>query len=328
MSRAERFRQWCSALGFVGFSFTSIDHRRNKDGVPKKYPRGMPRWKAVTRMDDTAVRDNHKAFAVRTGFLSGITVIDCDTPEGYHALIRDFPSLSKTLTIRTRHGYHIYCRYHPEVPTTTRTFAERYPAPIDTRNDDGLVFAPPTTYMDCISGELQSYVFENKVDREGLAAFPASLVPQTKSMVPLRRTGRSGLGSTACMKPCYQRSEKIPTASPEELDELLRLLPPEEYLAPFDTWYKIGAIVCFETEGSSDGLELFLAHSRRALRYAGVERKEVARMWTKYSRRRKAEQPEATVATLYWWCCGIGGQAAATAIRQKYRDGPLIECLF
>ena len=137
-----QFLEYCQRWQFVGFSLDKIVF--TEDG--KKQVVGMPSWKFIHRDNFTSyIRPDHQAFAFLTGKLSGITVIDCDTHQIYNEIIRHFPVLESSLTVLTLRGAHIYCQYTPGVRTSRETF-HSFPA-VDVRNDEGIIFAPPTTYQ-------------------------------------------------------------------------------------------------------------------------------------------------------------------------------------
>lgn len=157
--RHAQFAKWCDERGFVGFTFGGIDcFTVSETGERKKRVAGMASWKRVNADNfHDYILPQHNAFALRTGHLSGLTVIDCDTQEAYKHILRDFPELRDALTIQTRQGSHIYLQYNPLVKTSVGSF-EKYPK-VDIRNDMGVVFCPPTTYD--YFGQKATYSFLN-----------------------------------------------------------------------------------------------------------------------------------------------------------------------
>lgn len=173
--KARHFLSLCHDLHFVGFSLLEIATQHIK-GQLKKVPRGCPAWKQITRENyEQYVVDHHTAFAFITGQMSNMTVIDCDSRKSHQQLITDFPELANTLTVQTRQGFHMYCQYCPKVKTSHGQF-ECYPQ-VDIRNDDGIIFAPPTEYM--FGQELVSYTFARGGD--ALVPFPEKLADQAKN---------------------------------------------------------------------------------------------------------------------------------------------------
>ena len=93
------FLRLCEQYSFVGYSFERID-TKEVNGAWKKVPIGQPIRKGDRINKDTYkefIKPSHRAFAIVTGAASGITVIDCDTPESYEKLIREFPELTDTV---------------------------------------------------------------------------------------------------------------------------------------------------------------------------------------------------------------------------------------
>jgi hypothetical protein len=100
--------------------------RRNSNGVLKKYMTEMPSgWAKLTK---THIRDGYNGRCLITGEKTGIVVIDCDTNDGvcsYQSLIKDFPILNETYTVKTRNGYHIYTKYTSGLSNASNVF-EKY----------------------------------------------------------------------------------------------------------------------------------------------------------------------------------------------------------
>jgi len=167
------FLQYCQQYKFAGFSLLEI--AVNEKG--KKIPRGMPVWKNVDQNNfESYISPKHKAFAFVTGRVSGITVIDCDTINAYKNIVKDFPTLKDTLTVTTRKGVHLYCQYTPNVENSRESF-HKYSS-VDIRNDNGIVFAPPTTY-DYSDNLSISYEFSNS--EAEILPFPLKLIQKVKT---------------------------------------------------------------------------------------------------------------------------------------------------
>jgi hypothetical protein len=117
------------------------------DEKGKKKMIGMPQWKQINHNNFSSYCFNHhRALAVLTGKTSCATFVDIDLKDGYCAyddVMNDFPELRDCYTVKTwSGGYHVYCLYDAEIKTTTNAY-ECYKN-IDIRNDDAIVFAPPT----------------------------------------------------------------------------------------------------------------------------------------------------------------------------------------
>jgi hypothetical protein len=158
-TKHELFLRICKKRSFVGFTFKEIGNKI-ENGKKKKDPKGYPEsWGVIKKENYTDfINPMHKGFAIKTGAISGITVIDCDTTVVYDSIIRDYPQLGETLTVKTNKGFHMYCQYVKGAKNNEESF-QSYPD-VDIRNDGGIIFAPPTTYN--FFGTHTGYKFVNK----------------------------------------------------------------------------------------------------------------------------------------------------------------------
>jgi UDP-N-acetylmuramate-alanine ligase len=58
-----------------------------------------------------------KSYAVLTGKISGITVLDFDSLNSYKTFCKNVPDFENYFTVKTKNGYHVYCLYNPELKT-------------------------------------------------------------------------------------------------------------------------------------------------------------------------------------------------------------------
>jgi len=130
---------------FVCFTFSGISTFVNSKGEEKKKPMGMPKHAEINKDNFLEYCNNsHKAAAIITGKMSNITVIDFDDKDCYKTMTAKYPDLKKYRTIKTNKGYHIYCKYDPNIISTTDALST-YPK-VDIRNDGGIIFCSPTQY--------------------------------------------------------------------------------------------------------------------------------------------------------------------------------------
>ena len=130
---------------FVCFTFSGISTFLNSKGEEKKKPMGMPKHAEINKDNFLQYCNNsHKAAAIITGKMSNITVIDFDDKDCYENMATKYPDLKKYRTIKTNKGYHIYCKYDPNIISTTDALTT-YPK-VDIRNDGGIIFCSPTQY--------------------------------------------------------------------------------------------------------------------------------------------------------------------------------------
>jgi hypothetical protein len=59
-------------------------------------------------------------------------------------MLQDYPDLKNHRTIKTKNGFHVYCKYDESVKTTTGALVNYNK--IDIRNDDAILFASPMSY--------------------------------------------------------------------------------------------------------------------------------------------------------------------------------------
>jgi hypothetical protein len=274
---------------FVAFSFYGIETVATKDGY-KKIPLALPIWHTIKK---TQIYMEHKAFAIRTGRISNITVIDCDNIESYNQMTKAFPSLSQTLTVKTPRGYHIYCRYFKRITSNANSF-KSFPH-VDIRSDQAIVFAPFTTFKNVTTGSTETYMVMK--EETNLVEIPFQLIADLKQ--PRKKT-----------KPIHAPPKSlynivpaiVPTGDLQMIDRLVRSLP-ESYLESFNTWFQIGGCIHFESNGSTAAKQLFLQLSRSVAKYANVTDKEIDKIWNYFSRTAKRGCGKMfTIATLFHFC--------------------------
>ena len=79
------FKSFCQLYGFIGFSFYGIKTEVRSGKKLRKIPIHLPQdWVSIEK---STINKEHKAFAVRTGRISGITVLDFDNMESYAVVI-------------------------------------------------------------------------------------------------------------------------------------------------------------------------------------------------------------------------------------------------
>jgi hypothetical protein len=142
--------------GFILFTFAGISTYINNVGDEKKKPLGMPTWKNITNDNFVDfIKETDKGVALITGSMSGITVIDFDDINVYNQLLLECPEIKNIRTIKTKNGIHLYCKYDKNIKTTTNALIGY--DKIDIRNDDAIIFCPPTKYR-LINGSYAEYV--------------------------------------------------------------------------------------------------------------------------------------------------------------------------
>jgi phage/plasmid-associated DNA primase len=250
----------------VKFSFTGIKTNIDKNGVEKKQQIGMPLWKNIT---ETTIHPGHTAFAYRTGKISGITAFDFDTIESYEKLVSEHPELKACKTIKTKKGFHIYFQYNPDIPTVAPYFPD-----IDTRNDNAILYCPPTTY------KLKDGTIVEYEDLGGdLLPVPDYLInPQYKKLVVKEK----------------KKKEVLVKDGKKEKDEDVIFLKHmieagllSHLSTDYSSWVKAG--LAFK---SIDALDLFLLFSKTSSKY---DERACIEAWEGFL------PSSITVASLYYW---------------------------
>lgn len=288
----------CEQYNFIGYSFERIG-KKEINGVWKKDPINQPSRKGdkITRATfKNYIKPSHKAFAIITGAASGVTVIDCDTPDAYEKLLCDFPELKDTLTAKTRKGWHIFCQFVPSAISNSMSF-QSYPD-VDIRNNGGVVFAQPTVYD--WFGEQIAYTFTNIGAK--ILQMPSALIEDLKDSSKRDQSTAKRKTQKVVIPNCQDYG-----AWNEELASKIREL---ENQLPLDvrdsriSWIKLGAIIHHELGNNTKAKQLFLDLSRRSPNYSGtipgkpaVSMVDVDHIWKDFG---KSNSRPATIASLHY----------------------------
>jgi hypothetical protein len=128
--------------GFVPFTFGKIvTHINNKGEEKKNLEKIMPfGWQNLTAEKTFCCG---VSMAILTGAKSQLTVLDFDSDESYRELVKKYPEIEETYTVKTRKGFHCYFNYNPIIKGLSDVLPK-----IDARNDGNCIIAPPTKYTD------------------------------------------------------------------------------------------------------------------------------------------------------------------------------------
>jgi hypothetical protein len=168
---AIEFIKFCEFHGFVGFTFKNITTALNAEGEEKKKMNKMPNWLKITKENwKNFVDKSHDGFAIITGEISGISVLDFDVMDTYKDFLAEFGTecVRKNI-ITTKKGKHLYFKYDPDLKQT-----QNKDAGVDVRNDGGIIIAPPTSYT-LLDGSVAKYEFFFKDLDFDLAEFTAEM---------------------------------------------------------------------------------------------------------------------------------------------------------
>ena len=129
--------------GFVICGFNGITTLLNAKGEEKKNCSSVGKWDHLTYANCRETwKESNNGWFIKTGAISKLTVIDVDDPHVYEQLCESNPELKSFRTIKTNHGYHIYCKYDQSIKTNSNTTTK-----IDIRNDRAIVFCSPCQYQ-------------------------------------------------------------------------------------------------------------------------------------------------------------------------------------
>ena len=154
----QNFVQQYYDQGIFTFTFEGITADTNDKGKVVKKSHGFPNWKKIDRTNFMEYTFNHhRALAVITGKISNITCLDFDIREEFDRLLENHPELNAYYKVQTNKGFHIYCKYREDVKTTVNAM-NSYNG-VDIRNDDGILYAPPTKYKVKNTGAIVEYKY-------------------------------------------------------------------------------------------------------------------------------------------------------------------------
>jgi archaellum biogenesis ATPase FlaH len=129
-------------------------------------------------------------LAIRTGLVSGITVVDVDGPEGRDAFFDAIPEgeiWPETLTVATPSGgCHMYFQYDARLGQTTKLIDS-----VDVRNDGGYVVAPWSSVDN--GAEILSYAIELDAPIAPLPSWILELQNRKKAPAPKAVQGADGI---------------------------------------------------------------------------------------------------------------------------------------
>lgn len=268
------------AQGIVSFSGFTIK-TKIANGKEKKDIKQMPPWKQINK--DNCLKYIGLNVAVITGAISGISVIDFDNMESYNKVLEDFPELKDFKQVKTRNGVHIYGLYNKDLHTTTNAY-DMY-ADIDIRNDEGVVFAPPTRY-NLLDGTIIEYE-----DMGGeLFEFPHDLVQKQKYIQKELTKKKKETEKT------QKKVQKIMESEPmTNLDEICRKIINagllDDMCDDYNTWINVG----FAIFNSVNNFELFDLFSARSSKY---EADSVKKHWDGL---KPTIEDKLTFASILYW---------------------------
>jgi hypothetical protein len=283
---------------FVRFTFSKISTYLNAKGVEKKRPIQMPDWKHITRENyQDYIKPKHTAHAIITGEISNVTVFDFDDKEVYALFLEKYPYLQNFYTVKTKNGFHIYFLYNETVPHTTNALHSF--DHVDTRNNDGLVFAPPTKYT-LLDGTICNYEYVG-----------GDILPITDEILSELKINKPKISKIAKPLPIEVVAEKIIEKIPsikikqnvEEDAKYAQAIIENGLLnnlaEDHDNWRNVGFALknIFRNYNDTLGLQLFKAFSSVSEKYNELECEEY---WNKNLNNISSKKP-ITIASIKKW---------------------------
>ena len=293
-----------------------MDTKKFPDGRVINVPSGkkgifVPKgWASLT---ESAIIPGDKVLCMQTGERSGVTVYDIDTEAGYQLLVALNPELKDVYTVKTRNGYHLVFQYDPTINTDDHVGNDDIYGPIDTRNDGGFVFAPPTKYTwrgeevgyEYLGGEVQPFPQCLK-DTLGPNGFKQV---QKQASSPL-----SPLSPSSIMSRLDLEDEETTLGTEADYAELYAMisqggLDVQALQGDFHSWSQV-AFGLSNTFPDERGYELLDLFSRRNMdRYNESDNR--SRWETMVGQRESATGQRVTKRTL-WWLAKQSGYEAET----------------
>lgn len=280
---------------FVYFTFPKITTELNKKGEEKKKTNNLPKWKEITKDNfKNFVKPQHTGFAIITGEISNITVLDFDDKSVYQQFIHKYPYLQTHYTVETKNGFHIYFLYNSTVPTTTNAFYD-FPH-IDTRNNDAIVYAPPTKYT-LLDGSIAEYKY-----------IGGDLLPITDEILQELKINQPKVAKPMPIEVVAKKVvEKLPSikikSNIEEDTKYAKAIIENgllnNYVNEYSDWINVGFALknIFRNNNETLGLELFKAFSSVSEKYNEFECEEY---WNKNLNNFSSKNP-ITIGSLKKW---------------------------
>lgn len=276
--------------GYVFFTFKKIvlDDKNVKNV-------SLPRWKEITKENYlNYVDEKQQGFAIITGKMSNITVMDFDVKNNecsYEQVINDYPELKDCLTVKTQSGgYHLYFEYDESIKTTTKA-SDKY-AHIDIRNDDAIVYAPPTEVQ-----KNNILVSQYKLLGGKKMKMPEKLKQELKQFkevekAPTKITKEKKTTTTTTTTTKKENPNNRLKKIENIVKEILKI--DDKYFDSYEKWAMLGFVINNETDGSSEGEELFDEISKLSEKY---DDKQTVRK--QYYNAKKGTEKKVKISTLY-----------------------------
>lgn len=238
---------------FVYFSFPNITTYLNKKNIEKKKPYFKDvEWKFIKTK---TINLKHDAFAIICGKISNLTVIDIDNIDTYNNLITKYGFLKNVFKVETKKGVHLYFNYNKDIETTTNAFTNYLN--VDIRNDDSIIFIPPTKYK-MLNGDIYKYKF---IGGE-LLNIPNEFLSEFKQF-----SKKDKIQKKININKNMKNNNSLIDSNVNKLSEIENLIYklPSTFYDDYNNWINIGFIIFNEL--GLDGFNLFNKWSEQSDKY-------------------------------------------------------------
>jgi len=239
---------------YIVFSIKKFKTVLNSDGIEKKDFKMPWDWNNF-KFEDKKYDYNHKAFFIRTGEVSNLTVIDFDDASEYDKLVLKFPKLLQYYTVKTRNGYHMYFLYCDKLKSGTDVFSNYNK--IDILNNGKCVTAPPTTYK-LLDGSIASYTEVESKDAIYTDVIPEYLLNELKLKF---KTPEKYVHFYDIGRPRQPLDERI-----DIIKKCLSCLD-DNRCDNYSDWLSINMIIKFELSDEGEGYEILDEWSSKSNKY-------------------------------------------------------------
>lgn len=265
--------------GIVSFAFSKIQTVM-KNGEEKKEIKHLPSWRHITK-ENCMNYTNGTALALVTGKSSNLTVLDFDDVNEYERMCTDCPELKKYKTVKTNNGFHVYFKYTAKLTTTTDGF-KTYKN-IDVRNDNGIIFAPPTQYK-LLSGETAGYI-----DQGG------ELMEVPQFILNLEQNNNNKRKRDSDEQDVERQTNVKDNVKDEKMIKAIEAGLLDKQNDDYDSWLKCG-LAFYNSFGEDDGFEYFELFSKRSSHCDSVY--ELKNKWSTFG---TSDPNKITIKTVHMW---------------------------
>jgi len=270
--------------GIIPFS-VNIEQILNKDNEYKKNIEWCGSWKN-SNLENPKIINSFNSVGLITGERSGIFVLDIDDVNEWKELLEDYekdePNTPKVIS--GSGGIHYYFKYTKDIskiPSRTRIIGKK----IDSRNDGGCIFAPPSTYFSKKDNKNVSYKWEeNKsIFEMELSEVPTWLyklmlntIDKDNEIENIKKQSLKNLKPTDLLNFEFNGYETKLNLSNEAIQEILSNLK-QERAEDYSLWSNI----CFslKCDGTNKYLNNFLDFSKKSKKY---DKDSIINFWNNY----------------------------------------------